>query len=180
MWNFFKRWQKKDGASGPPPGTGAAAKTVASPQGAATVAAVKSTPPKPAAPAPPASDEPQFRVGQTVHVPGLGDFSVHDIRGGKGKSGMGVVYIVLDVSSMTPYAVKTFQKWCLGTPELVQRFLRETETWIRLEQHPNIVRAFYVATIQDQPHVFLEYVAGADLRKKLIPGALPVQDALRY
>ena len=144
------------------------------------VAAVKSAPPKPATPAPPASDEPQFRVGQTVHVPGLGDFSVHDIRGGKGKSGMGVVYIVLDVSSMTPYAVKTFQKWCLGTPELVQRFLREAETWIRLEQHPNIVRAFYVATIQDQPHVFLEYVAGADLRKKLIPGALPIQDALRY
>ncbi len=144
-----------------------------------TVAAAKPTPaPKPSAAA--ATEEPGFRVGQTVRVPGLGDFTVHDTKGGKGKSGMGLVYIVLDVSSMTPYAVKTFQKWCLGTPELVQRFLREAETWVRLEQHRNIVRAFYVATIQYQPHIFLEYVAGADLRKKLSAGALQIKDALRY
>src|SRR5688572_1245642 len=68
----------------------------------------------------PEGEAPVFRIGQTVRVPGLGDFTVHDIKGGKGKSGMGVVYIVLDVSSMTPYAVKTFQKWVLGTPDLIQ------------------------------------------------------------
>src|SRR5689334_22154272 len=102
-------------------------------------------------------EQPVFKIGQTVRVPGLGDFTVHDIKGGKGKSGMGLVYIVLDVSSMTPYAVKTFQKWVLGTPDLIQRFLREAETWVRLEQHHNIVRAYYVASVNDQPHIFLEY-----------------------
>ena len=69
-------------------------------------------------------EQPVFKIGQTVRVPGLGDFTVHDIKGGKGKSGMGLVYIVLDVSSMTPYAVKTFQKWVLGTPDLIQQIGR--------------------------------------------------------
>jgi serine/threonine protein kinase/regulator of sirC expression with transglutaminase-like and TPR domain len=125
-------------------------------------------------------EQPVFRIGQTVRVPGLGDFTVHDIKGGKGKSGMGLVYIVLDVSSMTPYAVKTFQKWVLGTPDLIQRFLREAETWVRLEQHHNIVRAYYVASVNDQPHIFLEYVAGADLRKKIAAGPMAIRDVLRY
>jgi tetratricopeptide (TPR) repeat protein len=81
---------------------------------------------------------------------------------------------------MTPYAVKTFQKWVLGTPDLIQCFLREAETWVRLEQHHNIVRAYYVADINGQPHIFLEYVAGADLRKKIQSGPMPIKDVLRY
>jgi tetratricopeptide (TPR) repeat protein len=138
-------------------------------------------PPKPSPPKPTESDsEEMVQVGQTIRVPGLGEFYVHDVKGGKGKSGMGIVFIVVDSTSATPYAVKTFQRWCLGTPELIQRFLREAETWIRLEQHPNIVRAHYVAKVQGQPYIFLEYVAGSDLRKKLAAGALPINSALRY
>ena len=174
MFDFLRRWSKKKGEGAG--SAGAAQKTAPVAAHAATVA---KGPPAPK-PITASVEEPGFRIGQTVRVPGLGDFTVHDTKGGKGKSGMGLVYIVLDVSSMTPYAVKTFQKWCLGTPELIQRFLREAETWVRLEQHQNIVRAFYVATIQDQPHIFLEYVAGADLRKKLAGGALSIRDALRY
>ena len=179
-FEFLKRWLGKSKSSATAPvGAHAVQRTVAqpAPPPAAAGASPKPTPPKVT---PADTEEPGFRVGQTVRVPGLGDFTVHDLKGGKGKSGMGLVYIVLDVSSMTPYAVKTFQKWCLGTPELVQRFLREAETWVRLEQHRNIVRAYYVATIQDQPHIFLEYVAGADLRKKLAGGPLQIKDALRY
>ena len=138
-------------------------------------------PPKPAPPKPAAVDTDEvLRVGQTIRVPGLGEFYIHDVKGGKGKSGMGIVFIVVDASTATPYAVKSFQRWCLETPELVQRFLREAETWIRLEQHPNIVRAFYVAKVMGQPHIFLEYVAGSDLRRKLAAGALPIRNALRY
>jgi serine/threonine protein kinase len=180
-FGFLKRWFGKGTAATTAPIAGQAGqKTVAQPPpspGGKLASPPKTPPPKPASTE---TEEPGFRVGQTVRVPGLGDFTVHDLKGGKGKSGMGLVYIVLDVGSMTPYAVKTFQKWCLGTPELVQRFLREAETWVRLEQHRNIVRAYYVATVQDQPHIFLEYVAGADLRKRLTGGALTVRDALRY
>jgi tetratricopeptide (TPR) repeat protein len=179
VFEFLKNWGRKKSdtpATASGPGAAPLQRTVAAGQ----PPSAQAPRPTPAKAASSDSEEPGFRIGQTVRVPGLGDFTVHDTKGGKGKSGMGLVYIVLDVSSMTPYAVKTFQKWCLGTPELVQRFLREAETWVRLEQHRNIVRAFYVATIQGQPHIFLEYVAGSDLRRRLAGGALPIQDALRY
>ena len=178
MFEFLKRLLKKESSAAP-------AKPVAKPAAVGAVVPPQGTPLEPQKAPPPKtaageSEEPGFRLGQEMRVPGLGQFLVHDTKGGKGKSGMGIVYIVIDASTTTPYAVKTFQKWCLGTPDLVQRFLREAETWIRLEQHPNIVRAYYVASVQGQPYVFLEYVAGSDLRKKLARGALPIPEALRY
>lgn len=177
MFGFFKRKKKAEPAAPAVPPK-AAEHTVAAPRGAPPEPPKQPTPPKAA---PEVSEDAGFRIGQTMRVPGLGDFLIHDVKGGKGKSGMGIVYIVLDAGSATPYAAKTFQRWCLETPELVQRFLREAETWIRLEQHPNIVRAHYVGTLQGQPYVFLEYVAGSDLRKKLSGGAaLPIRNALRY
>jgi len=174
MLDFLKRLVNKE----PTP----AAASKAAPRPAAAAQKTPESPPKPAPAAKPAEPDSEelVRIGQTIRVPGLGEFYVHDVKGGKGKSGMGIVFIVVDSSSATPYAVKTFQRWCLGTPELVQRFLREAETWIRLEQHPNIVRAHYVAKVQGQPYVFLEYVAGSDLRKKLAAGALPIRSSLRY
>ncbi|HEV8524017.1 MAG TPA: serine/threonine-protein kinase [Terriglobales bacterium] len=176
MFDFFKRKKKKEEAKKPGQPAQAAAKPAPIPGKAAATVPLKPPPAKPE----PSKEEPELRIGQMLRVPGLGDFTIHDVKGGKGKSGMGIVYIVFDISSMTPFAVKTFQKWCLGTPELVQRFLREAETWIRLEQQENIVRAHYVSIINDQPYVFLEYVAGSDLRRKLTGGALSPRDALRY
>ncbi|MBI1955348.1 MAG: tetratricopeptide repeat protein, partial [Acidobacteria bacterium] len=176
MFDFLWRKKKKEAAPAGKAQPKPVEKTIAFPHPAAAEA------PKPTPPKSPSgeAEEPGFKVGQTMRVPGLGEFYVHDIKGGKGKSGMGIVYIAVDAHNMTPFAVKTFQRWCLETPELVQRFLREAETWIRLEQHQNIVRAYYVATLNGQPYVFLEYVAGSDLRKKLAAGPLPVRDALRY
>ncbi|OFW25838.1 MAG: hypothetical protein A3H27_05160 [Acidobacteria bacterium RIFCSPLOWO2_02_FULL_59_13] len=179
MFDFLKRKKKKkkEETTDAPKQPRAASEHNAP---SAKTAAISPAKPAPAKSPVTAPDEEGFKIGQTIRVPGLGDFHVHDIKGGKGKSGMGIVYIVIDAATSTPFAVKTFQRWCLNTEDLVQRFLREAETWIHLEQHQNIVRAFYVATIEDQPYVFLEYVAGADLRKKLAGGALPSRDALRY
>ena len=180
MFNFFRRKPKGEGSA---PGEKPAQSpkdpmaTVLPASPADESATAKKSPGQSE---PDVAEEAELKAGQTLSVPGLGDFLIHDIKGGVGKSGMGVVYIVLDESSMTPYAVKTFQQWCLGTPVLVQRFLREVETWIKLEQHQNIVRAFYVGNINNQPHIFLEYVAGLDLRKKMAAGPLPVRDALHY
>ena len=181
MFDFFWRTKNREGdAAGKTPPK-PAERTIALPSPAAKSPAAGS-PAKPTPPKSPSADteESGFKVGQTMRVPGLGEFYVHDIKGGKGKSGMGIVYIVVDAHAVTPFAVKTFQRWCLETPELVQRFLREAETWVQLEQHQNIVRAYYAATLNGQPYVFLEYVAGSDLRKKLVAGPLPVRDAMRY
>lgn len=179
MFDFlkWKKKEKKEEAAGSPKPPKAAPEHTAP---LAKTVVAEAPKPSPARSPSAAADEEGFKVGQEIRVPGLGAFHVHDIKGGKGKSGMGIVYIVLDAATSTPFAVKTFQRWCLNTPDMVQRFLREAETWIKLEQHQNIVRAFYVATIQDQPYVFLEYVAGSDLRKKLGAGALLPRHALRY
>ena len=180
MFEFLKRLVgKKEPPTAP---SKPASKPTSKPAAARTAPAGEKSPPKATPPKTPSEEleEPGFRTGQTMRVPGLGEFYVHDMKGGKGKSGMGVVYIVVDASSATPYAVKTLQRWCLETPELIERFQREAETWIRLEQHANIVRAYYVSTVQGQPYVFLEYVAGSDLRKKLAAGALPLRNVLRY
>ncbi|MBI4460543.1 MAG: tetratricopeptide repeat protein [Acidobacteria bacterium] len=186
MFDIFRRKKKEEQTAPVDPvakeqpkaaeRTVAQGKPEAKPAANAAVEA-KLSPPKPA---PAEGEDEGFKAGQTMRVTGLGEFYIHDTKGGKGKSGMGIVYIVTDAHTMTPFAVKTFQRWCLETPELVQRFLREAETWIRLEQHQNIVRAYYVAVLNGQPYVFLEYVAGSDLRKKLAAGPLPVRDAHRY
>src|SRR3989338_3340538 len=123
MFDFLWRKKKKEadpaGKAQPKPVAG----TVDLPK-PASAEAPKPTPPKSSSAD---TEEPGFKIGQTMRVPGLGEFYVHDIKGGKGKSGMGIVYIVVDASSATPYAVKTFQRWGLETPELIGRFQREAE-----------------------------------------------------
>ena len=112
MFEFLKNWGKKKAAGNPAPRDRAVQKTAAmAPQAPSPTVAAGAAKPTPAKPSEPVGEEPGFRIGQTVRVPGLGDFTVHDTKGGKGKSGMGLVYIVLDVASMTPYAVKTTSRW---------------------------------------------------------------------
>ncbi|MBI2816257.1 MAG: tetratricopeptide repeat protein [Acidobacteria bacterium] len=168
MFEFIKRSQRKKQSSSSP-AAGAPQKTVV----ATKLAGVQ------AASAQGTSRQPVWKVGHTMRVQGLGDFLIHDIKGGEGKSGMGVVYIVVDANS-TAFAVKTLQRCYLETIALQHQFRRECETWVKLERHPNIVRAYYVSTIDAQPYVFLEFVSGSDLRKKISSGRIPLRNVLRY
>ncbi|MBW2262308.1 MAG: tetratricopeptide repeat protein [Deltaproteobacteria bacterium] len=109
-----------------------------------------------------------------------GRFEVHQVLGGPGKSGMGVVYIVIDLESGNPFAVKTLQDWCFRDARATARFEREAKLWTDLEKHPNIVRAFFIERISSRPYIFLEYISGADLSRWIKQGPLEVQRALRY
>lgn len=172
MFNFFKRFGKNKERSSLRPNF----ETEVQPKEVAqkTVAA-----PSPRAGQPSHPGARDWKIGQTMKVTGLGEFLIHDIKGGEGKSGMGIVYIVLDMNS-TPFAVKTLQRQYLDTEALVRQFLRECETWIKMEQHENIARAFYVCVLDGHPYVFLEYVSGSDLRKKISSGQLSIRNSLRY
>src|SRR3990172_7490009 len=110
MFEFIKRPQKKKQSSSSP-AAGAPQKTVVATNPAGVPAG------KPQA----ASREPVLKIGQTMRAQGLGDFLIHDIKGGEGKSGMGVVYIVVDANS-TAFAVKTLQRCYLGTAALQHQF----------------------------------------------------------
>lgn len=106
---------------------------------------------------------PPWTIGDKIK----GKFEVLQILGGPGKSGMGIVYIVVARESNAIFAAKTLQDWCFRDPKAVARFEREAKLWTDLEKHPNIVRAFFVERIEGRPYIFLEYVPGQDLSRRL-------------
>lgn len=76
------------------------------------------------------------------------------------KGGMGIVYLCYDHESQKPVVLKTFQDIFFSEKTEVERFMWEAETWVRLEKHPNIVRAYYVEKVEDKPYIILEYITG--------------------
>jgi serine/threonine protein kinase len=104
-------------------------------------------------------------------------YEIHHILGGRGKSGMGIVYICYDHELNEPVAIKTFQEKFLQDRASIDRFKWEAETWVRLEKHYNIVQAKYVDEIEGKPCIFLEYIVGdeqygADLSSWIYLGGL--------
>jgi tetratricopeptide (TPR) repeat protein len=98
-----------------------------------------------------------------------GRYLVHRALAG----GMGEVYLCLDTQQNLPYALKTFQARHLANPRLRGLFEREVGIWVALEKHPNLVRCFYMDTLDNQPFMVLEWVAaeegyGTDLRDLLL------------
>ena len=99
------------------------------------------------------------------------------------KGGMGEVYLCYDSQGMEAYALKTFQKSYITT-QLHKNLHAEIGNWISLEKHPNIVRCFFLKTIDDIPFIFLEWVVGdatkgISLRDRLnLVRKLSLQEAL--
>jgi serine/threonine protein kinase len=87
-----------------------------------------------------------------------GRYQVHKALAG----GMGEVYLCLDLQDNIPLALKTFQARYLASPKARTYFEREAATWVSLEKHPNVVRCFYMDTVDHTPFLFLEWVAGAE------------------
>lgn len=106
-------------------------------------------------------------------------YEIHDIHDG----GMGVVYIVYDHQGQPGrrvLAIKTLKDELLADRRQRSRFVAECETWIKLDRHPNIVRAYSVQEIDGKPHALLELVTGGDLRRWIgTPRLDPVQ-AIRF
>jgi len=106
-------------------------------------------------------------------------YEIFDIR----KGGMGVVYIVYDhEGEFGPrvLALKTVRDEFLLDTKQVTRFITEIKTWIKLDRHPNIVRAYSVQVIAGTPYVVLELVTGGDLRRWLGTSRLNLPQTLRF
>jgi len=112
----------------------------------------------------------------------IGDrFLVHQALAG----GMGEVYLCLDLQTVQPAALKTFQRRFLTHAQVRQRFEQEAYTWVSLEKHPHIVRCYHMELIANLPFLLLEWVVGeedrgTDLRSWLRRGALPPKQALQF
>ena len=120
---------------------------------------------------------PRYAEGDLID----GRYRVEAIRGGFGKSGMGIVYIVSD--GETRHAVKTFQRRFARDLRFIHRFIREARTWMLLGFHRNIVRARGLDIIAAAPYLFMEYIeSDAEGRHSvadwLRSGPLPLPAAL--
>jgi serine/threonine protein kinase len=119
-----------------------------------------------------------YKVGDNIG----GEYFVHHIFGGKGKSGMGVVYLVTSRKFDFPFILKTFQSISQSNQE---RFIKEVEAWIRLGYHPNIVKALGADIIDFQLFVAAEYVPFDDANKNrltdfLYDGSLDIKTTLKW
>lgn len=109
-------------------------------------------------------------------------FEIREIRGGKGSSGMGIVFIVEDDHGNRS-AVKTLQRRFRTELHLLQRFVREARTWMLIGSHPNIVCAHKLEIIEAAPCLFMEWVPSDELgshslSQRLNHGPLTVAEML--
>src|SRR5437867_10938613 len=94
-------------------------------------------------------------VGQVV----AGKYRIERIIGA---GGMGVVYEATHLQLQQPVALK-FLLSTYGTPEAVERFMREARAAVRLKSE-HIARVLDVATLDDgAPHMVMELLEGQDL-----------------
>ena len=107
-------------------------------------------------------------------------YQIHDIKGGEGESGFGIVYICYDPQDKVPLALKTFQAKFLSSQKSRDEFMQEALTWTRLDKHKNIVQTYYVKNIEGQPYIFLEYIAGGNLDDWLYTKQLDLPLALNF
>ena len=78
-------------------------------------------------------------------------------------SNMSIVYFCYDMSLGIPMVIKSLPPQYLSDELSQKRFATECETWIRLGQHPNIVKAYFVEVVNTYPHVFVNWVNGKDI-----------------
>ncbi len=121
--------------------------------------------------------KPRYLPGERIG----GRYEVHRALMG----GMGEVYLCLDIEENLPFALKTFQARYLKPDKLRDAFTREVSTWVALEKHPNIVRCHFMDFIDEQPFMFLEWIAGnkykgTDLRSWLRYGPLDIRLAMNF
>ncbi len=118
-------------------------------------------------------------------------YTILETHGGSGQSGMGIVFIIEEKTAGAAcgggrrYAVKTFQPRYGRNLEFIERFIRESETWMLAGFHPNIVHAYRLEISYALPYLFMEYVRpDANRRNSLAdhirPGPLAPRQAVDF
>ena len=121
----------------------------------------------------------KWKIGDIIE----GKYKIYKIL----KGGFGIVFVCLQWTKEGPFpfVIKTFQDKYLNDNDSIQRFILEAETWVKLDKHKNIVRAYYVKKIEGRPYIFLEYVAGHDiygssLRNWIYYNAIDIPTAIHF
>jgi WD40 repeat protein/serine/threonine protein kinase len=97
----------------------------------------------------------------------LGLYRVEDVIE---TGGMGRVYIAHHKSWNVKLSIKSPNEMMLSDRNNFARVLREANSWTELGLHPNIAYCYYVRSIEEVPHIFVEYVDGGNLRQWIAEG----------
>ncbi len=96
-----------------------------------------------------------------------------------GAGGMGEVYRAKDTRLGREVAVKVLPQHLSSSPEIRARFEREAKTVSSLN-HPNICTLHDVGREGDTDYLVMELIEGETLAQRLVKGALPLAEVLRF
>ncbi|HTD52604.1 MAG TPA: serine/threonine-protein kinase, partial [Thermoanaerobaculia bacterium] len=96
-----------------------------------------------------------------------------------GAGGMGEVYKARDTRLERIVAVKVLSSQLSSSEEMRQRFEREAKAISQLS-HPHICALYDVGSQDGTEYLVMEYLEGETLATRLIGGALPHEQVLRY
>src|SRR5262245_38673135 len=96
-----------------------------------------------------------------------------------GRGGMGEVYRGTDSRLERTVALKVLQSEVADSVARRQRFEREAQTISSLT-HPHICALYDIGEHEGTPFLVMEYLEGETLAHRLVRGALPIEDVLRY
>ena len=102
-----------------------------------------------------------------------GDYHILDIFGGKGKMGMGIIYIVEHRDRGLPFILKTYQ---LNDDTSKNKFKREAETWISIGILPNKVEAYFIENIDFELFFDTEFISRDESGQNTLPQYLVQED----
>jgi len=96
-----------------------------------------------------------------------------------GAGGMGEVFLANDLLLGRKVALKFISSELQQDPIAHKRLLHEAKAAAALD-HPSICSIHEVAEAEGQNFIVMEYVEGQSLRDRLLSGAVPIRDALRF
>ncbi len=103
----------------------------------------------------------------------------YEILGDLGAGGIGKVYKARHSISQRVEALKVLQQDQVGTPEMVERFVREIRVLASLN-HPNIAALHTAFRHEDRLVMVMEYVEGATLSSQCAAGGVTIGQAVEY
>ena len=143
-----------------------------SPRTGEITGAAAATAPRPAATAPEATRGiPELNSGSSI-----GDY---ELLGELGAGGIGKVYKARHHISQRLEALKVLQQDQVGTPEMVERFVREIRVLASLN-HPNIAALHTAFRHEDRLVMVMEYVEGEALSSQYLAGRVSMAQAVEY
>lgn len=93
------------------------------------------------------------------------------------KGGMSVLYLATHPNNKEPTTIKVLSSRFLSHPEIVQRFLNESEI-IAITDHPNIVRLYGRGEWEGGLYIAMEFIQGTSLRQAILQSPISLRRAL--